>query len=99
MSFSADRQWKFENTEVTGSFAVDFWGRQNCTLGEDLLSKILPLLRAFSCKSNHLSRAFLLLLFVCFYMSNSKLVPIYFFILRMFFFLKEGLGPQKIAAY
>lgn len=99
MSFSTDRQWKFENTEVTGSFAIDFCGRQNFTLGEDLPSKKQPLVHAFSSKLNHLSRAFLLLLFACFYMSKLKPVPIHFFIFHMFFFLKGGIGPQKIMAY
>lgn len=66
---------------------------------EDLLSKTLPLGHASSSKANHLPGTFLLLSFTCFYTSNSKLGPVYFFIFPVFFFLKEGIGPQKTAAY
>lgn len=98
-SFSAARQGKVEITEVTRTFAIDCWGRQNFTLGGDLLSKTLPLGHASSSKANHLSVTFLLLSFTCFYMSNSKLGPVHFFIFPVFFFLKEGIWPQRTAAY
>lgn len=90
---------RLKSLEVTRTFAIDCWGRQNFTLGGDLLSKTLPLGHASSSKANHLSITFLLLSFTCFYMSNSKLGPVHFFIFPVFFFLKEGIWPQRTAAY
>lgn len=74
MSFSTGRPHQVESTKVTSSFAIEFWGRQNFTLGEDLLSKNQPLVHASSSKSNHLLGSFLLLSFACFYITNAKLI-------------------------
>lgn len=91
------RQQEFENTEVTASSAVDFWGGRILPFEKICWVKPATCTR-FLFKDHSPFKSILLLSFACFYMSNSKLVPLHFFIFHMFFLLKGEIGPQETTA-
>lgn len=91
------RQQEFENTEVTASFVVDFWGGR--ILPFEKICWVKPATcTCFLFKVHSPIKSIVLLSFACFYMSNSKLVPLHFFIFHVFFLLKGEIGPQKTTA-
>lgn len=91
------RQQEFENTEGPASSAVGFWEGRILPFEKICWVKPATCTR-FLFKVHSPFKSILLLSFACFCMSNSKLVPLHFFIFHMFFLLKGEIRPQETTA-